>query len=311
MAWGALIYAAVSLFVFGGILSAIAFALAALMGWSRVFDENAAEGKPTLSGKERAISGVILAIVGAALFPNGGKDTKTASSPPVVSVKGPQQMATLDHDTQWKAMNAKVDQSLTNPLERNDDPVSYDKVGKRAFGSANELRRWAALAASQSDACDNVAWVSLSEKATPAALLWKIVCTNKEVFLIPEDQARSVRAQFDPNATLEDRKKFAALVTIAQPVSAMWKPFDEGLAVVTCESALERAAVDRGSFSGEGLWTVAKDEEGGIATIVRDYSAKNAFGGTLSGKYQCIVRANDGSIASLKTKDALGVHRVL
>lgn len=209
------------------------------------------------------------------------------------------------------AVNGKVDPALTAPVARSADPASYAKLGSRAFGTANELRRWAALAAAQSKACDRVASVAVWDRSTSAALSWRIGCANGETFVIPEDQARSVRAQLDPEATLEDRKRYAALVTIAQPVSAAWKAFDEGLAVVTCENVMERVAVDRGSFSGEGRWSVERDLEAGLAVIERDYSAANALGGRISGTYHCTVAAQTGNVVGLVAHDLTGAHRVL
>ena len=51
-------------------------------------------------------------------------------------------------------------------------------------------------------------------------------------------------------------------------------------------------------------------EETGEAIISREYSAKNAMGGTISGKYRCVVNAADGNLVSLTTEDAFGAHTV-
>lgn len=65
----ALVAAAVSLIGFGAILSTIAFLLAALMGFTRAFEENAAKGKPTLKGPGRAAVGGVMAVLGFAMLP--------------------------------------------------------------------------------------------------------------------------------------------------------------------------------------------------------------------------------------------------
>ena len=136
-------------------------------------------------------------------------------------------------------------------------------------------------------------------------------CHNGEVFLIPEDQARSIYAQFSPDATLEDKQRYAALITVAQPVSAMWRSFDTDLAVVTCERVLASASVSQRSFEGSGKWSVSRDEEAGIAVIERQYNADNAFGATLTGTYRCTFDASGQRVTGLVAKDFAGLHRVL
>jgi hypothetical protein len=63
----ALVAAAISLLL-GSILSALAFALCAFMGWTRQFERSRAEGKPTLSDAGRIAVATILAAVGALLL---------------------------------------------------------------------------------------------------------------------------------------------------------------------------------------------------------------------------------------------------
>lgn len=81
----ALAAAAGSLLIFGGVLSAIAFLLAAIMGWERPFIENAAKGKGTLSSQQRLIVGVGLAVVGVALLP-GRNEAPVEKAPSKVAV---------------------------------------------------------------------------------------------------------------------------------------------------------------------------------------------------------------------------------
>jgi hypothetical protein len=219
--------------------------------------------------------------------------------------------SSVDLDDRFKVMNAKVAGEAATSLDRSMDAESYAKLGARVWAVSNEYRRWAALSAAESDACDKVDAVAVWDRATRNSLSWRVTCRNGERFIIPEAQARSVRAQFDPAATLADRKRYAAIIEIARPVSAIWRNFSDTTAVAACERVMKEAAVNRASFDGSGMWGVNRDEERGLATIVRDYSASNALGGTLSGKYQCIVNAADGSVVSLKARDALGLHSVV
>lgn len=220
-------------------------------------------------------------------------------------------ISSMDHDGQWRAMNAKIDEDVVAPLGREYDPEGYKKLGGRVWAVSNEFRRWAALAAAQSDSCDRLSAVANWNKATRENLAWRVECGNGEVFLISEDQARGLYAQFSPDATLEDRQRYAALITVARPVSAMWQSFDAGRAVVTCERVLASAAVSQSSFEGSGRWSVSRDEEAGIAVIERQYNANNAFGATLTGTYRCTFDVSGQRVTGLVAKDFAGLHRVL
>lgn len=220
-------------------------------------------------------------------------------------------MPSLDPATRFKTMSAKVSDEVATPLDRRMDVESYAKLGARVWAVSNEYRRWAALSAAESDACDSVDAVAVWVRATRDRLSWRVVCRNGERFIVPEAQARSVRAQFDPRATLADRKRYAAIIETARPISAIWASFSDTTAVVTCERLMKEAAVNRGSFGGSGMWDVRRDEERGMATLVRSYSATNALGGTLSGEYECTLNAVDGSVAGLKSRDVFGLRVIL
>lgn len=76
----AVIAAIVVLFVYGGIISAIALSLCGFMGWTRMFEQVRAQGKPTLSGKGRVIVASLLALVGVLAIPSDAKDTSPATT---------------------------------------------------------------------------------------------------------------------------------------------------------------------------------------------------------------------------------------
>lgn len=87
--------------------------------------------------------------------------------------------------------------------------------------------------------------------------------------------------------------------------------FDEPSAVVNCDYVVKQAAVDKSSFDTDWAWTTTKDEGGKTVTIKRNFSAKNAMGGNLSGNYECVVSATDASVQSLVTTDAFGIHKIM
>jgi hypothetical protein len=76
----AVITAIVVLFVYGGIISAIALSLCGFMGWTRMFEQVRAQGKQTLSGKGRVIVASLLALVGVLAIPLDANDTSPANT---------------------------------------------------------------------------------------------------------------------------------------------------------------------------------------------------------------------------------------
>ncbi len=76
----AAIAALIVLLVYGGIISAIAFALCGLMGWTRMFEQVRAQGKATLSGKGRVIVASLLSVLGVLAIPSNAKDASPATT---------------------------------------------------------------------------------------------------------------------------------------------------------------------------------------------------------------------------------------
>ena len=208
-----------------------------------------------------------------------------------------------------KAMTAKISDIALQPLDPKYDPEGYAKLGKRVWGVSNDLRRWAGIAALQNDACKGVSAIAVWERATRSQLSWHVVC-GEERFVISEAQARSLKARLDPDATDTERQKYAVAGETAQPMSAAFANFSVAHAVVACDNAMEQASVDKGSFDASWSWDQTRNEETGEAIISREYSAKNAMGGTISGKYRCVINAADGNLVSLTTEDAFGAHTV-
>lgn len=68
----AVIAAAISLLAFGGFLSALFLALAAVMGWTRAHREQAAQGKRSFSDPGRYITGAFMVVLAIALWPKPG-----------------------------------------------------------------------------------------------------------------------------------------------------------------------------------------------------------------------------------------------
>jgi hypothetical protein len=258
------------------------------------------------TGKSAGITFGVVAVMALSLAGCQGTSTPdTATSATETATPAPSKLSRAD---QLKAMTAKIADFALQPLDKQYDPEGYAKLGKHVWDVSNDLRRWAGVAALQNDSCKFVDAIAVWEQATRSALAWHVVC-GEERLVISEAQARGARSQFDPDATDADRRKYAK-TDAPQTMSAAFANFDVGQAVVACDNVMKEASVDKGSYDPSWSWDEARNEETGQVVITKEYSAKNAMGGTLSGKYQCVVDAASNRIISLQARDALGAHVV-
>lgn len=200
----------------------------------------------------------------------------------------------------------KVAPDAVMPMDRDGFRKTYAKLGKKQFDNANDFMKWAALAAAESDKCDRVEIVAISDRATAKQLQWFVDCANKERFQITQAQAIAVRDKLDPKATPEV-KVAANTLPVAVPKSDRWKNFNERVAVSNCKALVQSAMTDRGSFDAAWTWDSEKDDETGRVTIQQDFEAKNGFGGTISSRYHCEIDTKlGGRIVKLKIREPDG-----
>ncbi len=113
--------AMVTLLIFGGFLSAVAFLICAVMGWTRAFRDNEAKGKPTLSNVGRAMVGTVVAAFGIALFPHGafgssndqpdGASSRQAEARELTAEGEP----SLSSSDAWESCRSPILRQLTHP----------------------------------------------------------------------------------------------------------------------------------------------------------------------------------------------------
>lgn len=207
------------------------------------------------------------------------------------------------------AVEKKLVDGAVLPMTQKGFPKMYALLGKKRFEEANGLTRWAAVAAGKSSQCPQIDNVDVSGKATRARLVWFVDCSNKERFMIAEDQAKGARTEFDPKAKPEERATAASL-PIALPRSARWKDFKEADAVSQCDILIMRTAVNRSSVDTAWGWDTFKDDETGHVTIERDFDAQNAFGGTISSRYRCIFDADAKQVIGLSVREVAGWRKL-
>ncbi|MEZ5710100.1 MAG: hypothetical protein R3E02_12015 [Blastomonas sp.] len=203
-------------------------------------------------------------------------------------------------------LQEKIVQNAVIEMDRNDYAKTYAKLGEAQFDNANNLMRWAAIAAAESKQCDQVEIVDVSDRATRSELQWFVDCKNKERFQIKQAQAEAAKGKYDPDATPQQRKA-AKQVAVAEPKSARWKNFNEAIAVTACQSLVRSAMINQGSFDTAWGWDSEKNDDTGIVTIQQDFEAENGFGGTISSRYHCEVDTNlAGRITTLKIREING-----
>jgi hypothetical protein len=95
-----------------------------------------------------------------------------------------------------------------------------------------------------------------------------------------------------------------------EPMTAAFANFHVRNAIIACDDMMKEASVDKGSFDPPYSWDEMRNEETGQVLISREYNGKNAMGGTLSGKYRCVVDAPSNRVIYLTARDALGEHVV-
>lgn len=196
-------------------------------------------------------------------------------------------------------------------MEPGDYSKTYSKLGKAQFDKANELTRWAALVAAESDQCDSVMLIAVSDEATREQVQWYADCANKERFQITQQQAEAARAKYDPAASKTD-KAAAANVAVAEPKSARWKDFNERVALSECQGLVRSAMLDQDSFDTAWTWDSEKDDKTGKVVIQQDFEAGNAYGGTISSRYDCVIDTKlGGRVTELSIREPDGWRKLL
>lgn len=95
-AWIGMGAAIISLFIYGGTISAFLFLIAAFMGWSSAFARIKAQGKATLGTKGRIAVGSLMTLFAVLAIPKGGQAGNDASDSPLADSAAIQ----CDHSSQ-------------------------------------------------------------------------------------------------------------------------------------------------------------------------------------------------------------------
>lgn len=114
----------------------------------------------------------------------------TGSNAPVVSQSEETKETTLVKETKVKKVDpkSKIKASAVSPMTQKDYPKTYKAWGAKQIERINGLMPKVALRVAESDSCDIVTWVSLSDnRSTPKQeAVFLVQCQNDERFYISE-----------------------------------------------------------------------------------------------------------------------------
>ena len=227
----------------------------------------------------RGIGGVTAFVAAAAFVPQG---------------ETPSEAVTL------ASLESKIADDAVMEMERGEFGDTYARLGGEAFKRANRLMKWPAIAVAASPRCNSVELAAISDRATAEALEWFVDCENRERFRVTEAQAIAARDSFDADGTAQDE------LAVLAPESAVFDDLSEADVVSRCDIAVQSAMRSQGSFDTAWQWEFTRHPSTGRVTVVRDFEADNAFGATLSSQYECVVKAADMELVSLRIREGNG-----
>ena len=104
----ALFAALLSLVVFGGVVSFLCLLVAAVMGWSRPFIENAAKGKPTMGSKGRIFVGGVMTALAFIMLPKGAETAPREEKAPALTPAAPRPVSPKEAEAMERRNAVKI-----------------------------------------------------------------------------------------------------------------------------------------------------------------------------------------------------------
>lgn len=102
--------------------------------------------------------------------------------------------------TDVASLENKVADDAVLLMDRASFADTYKKLGAHQFAHANDLSRWAAIAATENDQCDRVAMINVSDAATREKIVWFADCANRKRVIIDQEQAEDAQRRFGSTA---------------------------------------------------------------------------------------------------------------
>lgn len=87
------------------------------------------------------------------------------------------------------------------PMTKADYPTYFRVLGPARFDLANNLTRWAAIAAAEHRGiCDEVEMVGISDQTSRQNIVWYAYCANGQRIMVSEAQATEAKRRFGSDA---------------------------------------------------------------------------------------------------------------
>lgn len=111
----------------------------------------------------------------------------------------------VDTRTPLERAEAKIAPDAVMLMDKADYSKTYAKLGADQFNRANDLTRWAAVAAAEATNCERVELIGLSDQSTRKELQWYVECANNVRVNIYQSHAED-RQKVYGSATEENPK---------------------------------------------------------------------------------------------------------
>lgn len=240
----------------------------------------------------RWIGGLVAFIVGTSFLPQSNSTSINAS---------------------LSSLEAKVGENAVIEMQPDDYADTFERLGEDAFARANDLAKWPAIKAASTSNCDQVDLVAISDQATSDALVWFVDCANGERIFVSEPEATEMRDHFaarpERKPASNSQPKPTSSASSAPKQEKKSFEFDarvEALVVGSCDDAIKATLTNKRSFDPTWSYDYRTDRSTGRASLMREFDADNAFGGTISSRYECIVQADKMELISLKVREPTG-----
>lgn len=192
----------------------------------------------------------------------------TSSDDPTSSESQPQQQTAQQPPTVDPA--SKIAPSAVSPMTQKSYPKTYRAWGKSQIDRINGLFPTAALRAAESNRCDRVDWVSLSDSRSTVKkeAVFLVQCKNNERFYISEKD----------------------LDKPAQSVQEKIKATSEVQYWIACEELTKRSLKFPSSYDEDFAGKQSNYDDPQMTRLIVQikFSAKNGFGNTIPQISQCI-----------------------
>lgn len=196
---------------------------------------------------------------------------------------------------------------------RADYPKLYSQLGKAAFEKLDDLEPGALYAAAESNQCDMVESVGVSDSSLKGAVRWFVDCRNGNRFMVTQDQALGALVRRNSRRmALADLAESCTTSTVAMcSATSAQKNASEAEIVSACDILLNRAVVSPSTLDVASRWDYAISDKPDTLVVQRDFDSQNSFGAMIRSRYHCEVNAASGRITKFVVQGPMGAQKII